>query len=333
MSNQTAIGLFSGAGGLDVGLEAAGFELKACVELEQVRCETLAQNRPQWTVLQADIRNISGDDLLSHSECEQIDLIAAGPPCQPFSKSAYWQTEGKVIDAVRSQLIFEPVRIAREMDAKAVIIENVPGLCYHHARPILDELLANLSEAGYYTTWGVIDAASYGVPQHRKRLLVFGMRDRLPTLPRATHEAGGYVTAGQALGNLEENPISTQEQVNGKYGELLRYIPPGQNYIYLTERGEGDSIFRYRSKYWNFLLKLSPERPSWTVASDVGMYTGPFHWDSRRLSIPELKRLQTIPDDWAISGGYRTVRKQIGDALPPLFAQRVGEHAIKQLRG
>jgi DNA (cytosine-5)-methyltransferase 1 len=283
--------------------------------------------------LQADVRNMSGCDLLAHSECEQIDLIAAGPPCQPFSKSAYWQTEGKVIDSVRSKLIFEPARIARETDANAVIIENVPGLCYRHARPILDELLANLSEAGYYTTWSIIDAASYGVPQHRKRLLVFGMRDRQPTLPRAIHKAGGYVTAGQALGNLEGKAISDQEQVNGKYGDLLRCIPPGQNYIYLTERGDGDPIFRYRSKYWNFLLKLSPERPSWTIASDVGMYTGPFHWDSRRLSIPELKRLQTIPDDWAFSGGYRTVRKQIGDAVPPLFAQRLGEHVMKQLGG
>ncbi len=333
MGKPTSIGLFSGAGGLDVGLEAAGFEVTAAVELDRIRCETLALNRPKWKITQSDIRALSGNDLLAASQWEQIDLVAAGPPCQPFSKSAYWQTEGKVTDTVRSQLIFEPVRIARETGARAVIIENVPGLCYRHARPVLDELLAILSAADYRTVWGVVDAADYGVPQHRKRLLVLGMRDAQPALPPPTHSAGDYVTAGQAIGDFEEDLGCTQEQVRGKYGDLLRCIPPGQNYIHLTERGGGDPIFKYRSKYWNFLLKLSPERPSWTIAADVGMYTGPFHWSSRRLRISELKRLQTIPDDWHFCGGYRNVRKQIGDAVPALFAQRLGEQVIRQLGG
>jgi len=333
MSNPTAIGLFSGAGGLDLGLEAAGFEITAAVELDQIRCETLTRNRPRWNVTKADTKKLSARELRAASECEHIDLVAAGPPCQPFSKSAYWQTEGKVTDTARSQLIFEPVRIAREIGAKAVIIENVPGLCYRHARPILDALLASLSAADYRTAWGVVDAADYGVPQHRKRLLVLGMKDTQPALPPPTHDAADYVTAGQAIGDFEEDSSCTNKQVRGKYGDLLRCIPPGQNYIYLTERGGGDPIFKYRSKYWNFLLKLSPERPSWTIAADVGMYTGPFHWSSRRLRISELKRLQTIPDDWHFVGGYYNVRKQIGDAVPALFAQRLGEQVIRQLGG
>lgn len=333
MSAPKALGLFSGAGGLDLGLEAAGFKMTACVELDHVRCETLAQNRPDWNIAQADITKLSGRELLAVSECDEIDLVAAGPPCQPFSKSAYWQTEGKVRDTVRSQLIFEPVRVAREIGARAIVIENVPGLCYKNAKHIFEELLAKLSAAGYQTTWGVVDAADYGVPQNRKRLLVMGLQDAQPTLPTPTHSFENYVTAGQAIGDLVTEAWCDQEQVNGKYGWLLRSIPPGQNYIHLTKKGGGEPIFKYRSKYWNFLLKLSPERPSWTIASDVGMYTGPFHWDNRRLRIPELQRLQTIPDGWVFSAGYRTVRKQIGDAVPPLFAQRVGEQVKQQLAG
>lgn len=334
MSKLTAVGLFSGAGGLDIGLEAAGFEMTAEVELDHIRCETLAQNRPKWNVIQSDIRMLSGSDLLAASQYEQIDLVAAGPPCQPFSKSAYWQTAGKVTDAIRSLLIFEPVRMAEEVDARSVLIENVPGLCYKHARPIFNQLLARLSLAHYNTTWGIIDAADYGVPQHRKRLVIIGMRDSEPTLPSSTHQnSENHVTVGEAICDLEEDEGCDQEQVKGKYGHLLRAIPPGQNYIYLTERGNGDPIFKYRSKYWNFLLKLTPERPSWTIAADVGMYTGPFHWSNRRLRVPELKRLQTIPDEWKFNSGYYNVRKQIGDAVPTLFAQRLGEQVIKQLGG
>ena len=129
MSNPTAIGLFSGAGGLDLGLEAAGFEITAAVELDQIRCETLTRNRPRWNVTKADTKKLSARELRAASECEHIDLVAAGPPCQPFSKSAYWQTEGKVTDTARSQTIFERVRIAREIGVRQVIIENVPGLC------------------------------------------------------------------------------------------------------------------------------------------------------------------------------------------------------------
>lgn len=102
-----------------------------------MRCKTLGLNRKGCPVLCEDVRAISGEDIKSASFIDEIDLVAAGPPCQPFSKLAYWVTEGKVKDVNKANLIFEPVRLAMELNARAVLIENVPGLCYKHARPLL----------------------------------------------------------------------------------------------------------------------------------------------------------------------------------------------------
>ena len=334
MTQAAAIGLFSGAGGLDLGLENAGFHLAASVEIDETRCQTLLKNRPRWRVIQSDIRDLSGDEKAPLTNCGDVTLVAGGPPCQPFSKSVYWQTAGKIRDKDRSQLIFEPLKIAEQVDAEAILIENVPGLCYKNARPHLERLLRQFKKSGYKANWGVIDAADYGVPQNRKRLLILGMKDAKPLLPHPTHgERRDHITAGNAIENLENGHVEECEKVNGKYGELLKKIPPGRNYIHLTERGDGEPIFNYRSKYWSFLLKLSPERPSWTIASRLGTYTGPFHWDNRRLRVSELKRLQAIPDSWTFSGSERATRIQVGDAMPPLLAQRVGEQILRQLRG
>jgi DNA (cytosine-5)-methyltransferase 1 len=331
MSKLNAVSLFSGAGGLDIGLEESGFRLGASVELDPMRCKTLRANREAWTVLHRDIRTISGEDILKSANLDEVDLVAAGPPCQPFSKSAYWVTEGKVIDIERSQLIFEPVRIADELGARAVIIENVPGLSYKFARPLLELLLKNLSNSGYDSICAIVDAAEYGVPQHRKRLIVIGMRDKKPRLPSPTNTSSDCMTAGDAIEDLDDGIVAAKEIMKGKHGDLLQLIPPGQNYIFLTERGCGTSYFKYRSRYWSFLLKLSPDLPSWTIPAQAGPYTGPFHGRNRKLRIPELMRLQAFPDEWIFCGSEISIRRQIGDAVPPLLAKRLGEEIIKQL--
>lgn len=331
MSKPAVVGLFSGSGGLDIGLERSGFRIGASIEIDPMRCRTLKANRASWTVICNDTRPITGKDIKSATSLDEVDLIAAGPPCQPFSKSAYWVTEGKVRDTERARLIFEPARLAGELGARAVLIENVPGLCYKYARPLLDLLLKKLESIGYSTAWAVVNAADYGVPQLRRRLIVVGMRDSIPRIAQPTVVDGYHMTAGEAIGDLDNGCVDASEVIRGKHGRLLHLIPPGQNYIYLTERGGGVPHFRYRSRYWSFLLKLSPDLPSWTISAQAGPNTGPFHWRSRKLRISELKRLQTFPDDWIFCGSDAKVRRQIGDAVPPLLAQRLGEEIIKQL--
>lgn len=182
----------------------------------------------------------------------------------------------------------------------------------------------------------VLNAADYGVPQARPRLFIVGSRkrDRLPGLPEPTHHGqwerrqteGGphtHVTTGQALAGLVTQP-EPEEVVRGRWGHLLPDIPPGDNYLHYTaQRGHPNPIFEWRSRYWSFLLKLDPERPAPTIQAQPGPNVGPFHWENRRLRVPELRRLFTFPDDYAFVGRRGSVQSQIGNSVPPLLAQQV----------
>ncbi|MGH9063441.1 MAG: DNA cytosine methyltransferase [Acidimicrobiales bacterium] len=176
----------------------------------------------------------------------------------------------------------------------------------------------------------MLNAAHHGVPQLRPRLFVVGVPkgSSLPTLAEPSH--GGpwerrltgtadqpHVTAGEALADLATAP-EPEEVVRGKWGHLLPAIPPGDNYLFLTERrGHPDPVFTWRSRYWSFLLKLDPARPSPTVQAQPGPNVRPFHWDSRRLRVPELKRLFTFPDDFALVGSRPRCRPRSATRCRP----------------
>lgn len=184
----------------------------------------------------------------------------------------------------------------------------------------------------------MLNAADHGVPQARPRLFVVGCRKRekLPELPEPTHHGewerrkvvGGplpHMTTGEALDGLITEP-EPEEVVRGRWGHLLPEIPPGQNYLHFTEeRGHPSPIFEWRSRYWSFLLKLDPAKPSATIQAHPGPNVGPFHWDGRRLRVGELRRLFTFPDDFSFAGRRASVQAQVGNSVPPLLARRVAE--------
>ncbi len=118
----------------------------------------------------------------------------------------------------------------------------------------------------------------------------------------------------------------------GTYAEALREVPPGDNYLFWTaHRGHSAPRFTWRSRYWNFLLKLHPERPSPTVQGQPGPWVGPFHWDSRRLRVAEVKRLMTFPDDFEVHGSRREQQLQLGNAVPPVLGQVVAARLADEL--
>lgn len=139
------------------------------------------------------------------------------------------------------------------------------------------------------------------------------------------------MTAWDAIGDLDDEGPG-ELALTGKWAALLPSIPEGRNYLWHTERGGGVPLFGYRTRYWNFLLKLSKRRPSWTIQAQPGPSTGPFHWRSRRLSLRELCRLQTIPDDIMIAGSLAEARRQVGNAVPCALAyalaQALGRHFL-----
>jgi DNA (cytosine-5)-methyltransferase 1 len=296
-------------------------------------------------VLRRDIRQVSTSEILRAaglSADQRPDLLVGGPPCIAFSKSGFWldyKREGKDPAA---GLLQAYTRVLAESRPRGFLLENVYALTFRNraGRPAFDRLLAEISAAGYSFRWGVLNAANFGVPQLRPRVFVIGVAKgdgtALPELPEPTHggqwERGHighttqpHLTSGEALAGLMTEP-EPGEVVNGQWGHLLPDIPPGDNYLFYTaKRGHPEPVFRWRSRYWNFLLKLNPDRPAPTIQAQPGPNVGPFHWENRRLRVAELKRLFTFPDDFAFVGSRRSVQAQIGNAVPPLLARRVAE--------
>ena len=139
-----------------------------------------------------------------------------------------------------------------------------------------------------------------------------------------------YRTAWDALGDLPE-PESDGLKVGGKWGDLLPSIPEGENYLWHTERGGGQPLFGWRTRYWSFLLKLSKRLPSWTVQAQPGAAIGPFHWNNRKLTFEELCRIQTFPDGLVIDCGRTEMQRMLGNAVPSLIAEVFAREIRRQL--
>jgi DNA (cytosine-5)-methyltransferase 1 len=126
-------------------------------------------------------------------------------------------------------------------------------------------------------------------------------------------------------------PEDENMQAGSKHKDLLKLIPPGDNYLYFTaERGYPEPIFKWRSRYWSFLLKLSQDRPSWTIQASFSNNMGPFHWKNRFLRINEIKRIQTFDDDYEFCGDYRDQWRQVGNAVPVKMANIVANEIMSQ---
>ena len=356
----TAISLFSGAGGLDLGVEQAGFRTTVAVEWDDDAADTMEKNAPVFfsglrEVLRADLyplatgtsQGVSTADILTaggFSSRARPDLLVGGPPCTAFSKSGFWLDWKRDGADPAASLLQAYTQVLAEARPRWFILENVYALTFRNkaSRPAFARLLAEIEAAGYSHRWKVLNAADYGVPQLRPRLFIVGSQEGqpIPDLPLPSHHGqwerrhtdGGplpHVTAGKALAGLVTVP-ERSETVRGKWGHLLPEIPPGDNYLHFTDRrGHPDPLFEWRSRYWSFLLKLDPNRPSPTIQAQPGPNVGPFHWENRRLRVPELRRLFTFPDDFAFVGKRTSVQSQLGNAVPPLLARRVTEAIVE----
>ena len=185
------------------------------------------------------------------------------------------------------------------------------------------------------------DNGDYGVPQIRERAFVIGSLNSIPKKPQETHtkdnskkqyDLPNWVAVGSAIADLPSNGQSDipGHFAGGQHNDLLKIVPPGDNYLFFTEkRGHPSPKFRWRSRYWSFLLKLSPDLPSWTIQARRSNNMGPFHWDSRILTIEEVKRIQTFPDDWELCGNVESQWRQVGNAVPCRLAKVIANAMIE----
>lgn len=353
VSAGTVLSLFTGAGGLDFGLQTAGFEIVLCVEKDQSARETLLRQPDPWRLAQrADIHDYGPRALLEEAGIEprELTVLSAGPPCQPFSKAAYWRRGGPTgLADPRASTILEFLRLVDAAQPNVVLMENVGGTAFREGGEGWQLVRSSLREVNH--RHGVhyrphllrLNSAHYGVPQARERAFIVAHRGgRTFTPPPRTHfpasEPGAsedgvvsHRTAWDAIGDLDRGDWSDDLVPRGKWAALLPSVPEGKNYLWHTPRAEGEPLFGWRTRYWSFLLKLAKDRPSWTIPANPGPATGPFHWRNRFLSVRELCRLQTFPDSYRVSGSRKVAQRQVGNAVPPAMGELLGLEIRRQL--
>lgn len=343
--------LFSGCGGLDLGFRNAGFQVVLGVDNDHFSAVSHRRNFPEGEFFEGSVADFSAEaaeDLVGSEVLEDVDLLVGGPPCPPFSKSRFYRTEKPraMNDPVGEVTITGYLETLRWLRPRAFLLENVAGMAFKVHRETLDHILETASALGYECTYKVLNAADFGVPQIRQRFFIVGTRAGIDfEWPEPTHHEPGRIslddtiewrTAGAAISDLdtEENANDAGHVAGGKHRDLLEQIPPGDNYLFLTaKRGHPNPQFEWRKRYWSFLLKLSPDMPSWTIQARRSNNMGPLHWRNRILRIEEVKRLQSFPDDWHLAGKIEQQWRQVGNAVPPLLAEALGKELARSLSG
>lgn len=320
------LSLFSGAGGLDIGFHDLGFDIIESVEIEEKFAETLKMNSGKGKKFEnskvncIDIRNYDAENIGS------IDFIIGGPPCQTFSAAGRRASGVLGTTDARGVLFREYVRLLTQLQPKGFLFENVYGIIGAQSGKAWEEIKKSFQNVGYKLHYMILDAADYGVPQHRERLIIVGLKTGKFNFPRPTHGPDScgipFYNAGTAVKGLSLTNEESKTGITGRFGALINDIPPGLNYsFYTSEMGHPNPIFAWRSKFSDFMYKADPYEPVRTIKAQGGQYTGPLHWDSRYFACSELKRLQTFPDDYQINGSRLVAIHQIGNSVPPQLAR------------
>ncbi len=299
----TSVEICSGAGGQALGLEQAGFEHRALVEIDAACVATLRANRPQWNVIHGDLHNFSGRSY------KGVDLLAGGVPCPPFSHA------GKQLGTDDERNLFpEAIRLVKEIRPRAVMLENVRGLLdavFEDYRLYISGVVAKL---GYRTDWKLLNASDYGVPQLRPRVIFAALRNDVTGVfswPQPLQRKA--LTVGETLSDLMaahgwRGVKAWRERAN----EIAPTLVGGSK-----KHGGPDLGPTRAKKAWAAIgvdgLGLANEAP----ASDfVGM---------PRLTVRMAARIQGFPDVWEFSGGKTAAYRQVGNAFPPPVARVVAE--------
>lgn len=357
-NNLTAISLFSGAGGMDIGVQQAGFTILSCLELDKNCCETLRENISRegrkTVVYEGDIKAVTPEQLLDDLGYNpgEVDLLFGGPPCQAFSQIGKQQS---LLDE-RGLLLFQMVRYARVIQPRAIMIEQVKGLL--NAKDlsgkrggVFEQFIKELEELDYVPKWRVMLAADYGVPQLRER--VFIVATKKPNgfqFPNPTHAKQSaamdlfsfnlppYVTVGEAINDLGEPVVKTDTSIipdDSHYDvtprrdrERIHGVPEGKNLSSQTHLPK-EQIGGLTKKDTTKFLRLDRNKPSNTLRGGEIF----FHPTADRYLTPrEYMRIHGYPDTYVLRGPIRgrtgTVKdldqhRQVGNSVPPPLAKAI----------
>lgn len=342
ISNAVALSLFAGIGGFEVGMAPSGFSFVKTLEWDEKCCITLNQNRNYTGATEENVQPI---DITKTEACDfyagEVDYIVGGPPCQSFSAAGRRAGGVSGTSDTRGTLFWYYCQYVDHFKPKAFVFENVRGILSSKKGEDFKIICASFEEVGYNLYWRLLNAADFGVPQQRERVFLVGIRKDLNIefhFPRPTYGPDSpnkkeYMSVRQAIKDLEDES-EIVPPYGGKYGHLIPDIPPGENYRFYTEEmGHPEPLFAWRSKFSNFLYKMSPDDICRTIIAYQGRYDGPFHWKNRKCTVDELKRMQGFPKDYVIPHNYTEGVKQIGNSVCPPVAYQIGKALRYQIEG
>jgi len=325
---MSLISVFSGGGGLDIGLKYAGFNLLHASDLHEEHCLTLRHNFPEALSEPVDICNLKWSDIRKKIKVKSVDLIAGGPPCQAFSILG----QRNSFEDPRGALVLRYAEFINKVKPKAFLLENVPGLMTVNKGADWKRLLDYLEDhTGYNLHYDVLNAVDYGVPQIRKRVFIVGFKNKVDfNFPKPTHRdpsrPESLFEAGMPIWNTSASAL---EFVDGLPNHRIRIHGDRVRNRYLKVPQGG----RDRTDHTD---RIHPERPSGTVL--VGSQAGggrPFihPFEPRHITIREAARLQSFPDWYEFQGPETWQFRAVGNAVPPLLAKMVGLEIRKALGG
>ncbi len=361
-NRPTVLSLFSGALGLDLGLERAGFQVRVAVECNRFAADTIRRNRPDIHLIPERLEDVSTDRILAAAGLAPGEpaVVTGGPSCQAFSTAGHRRSIGDP----RGEMFHTFLRVVREARPRFFVMENVRGVlsaAVRH-RPLKDRgpghpplapeeelgsafavILGELGMTGYHVVFAVVNAADFGVPQKRERVLFVGSRDGEPVnIPARTHArdgAGGlppWVTLKEALARLDD-PEPAFSELSPTKRRFVARIPAGGNWRdlppHLQRKALGGAFVSWGGRV-GFFRRLAWDRPAPALTtrpdSKATMLCHPD--ELRPLSVKEFARLQQFPDDWWFAGGVPQQYSQVGNAVPLGLGEAVGRELRLAMR-
>ncbi|MEE9193693.1 MAG: DNA cytosine methyltransferase [Thermodesulfobacteriota bacterium] len=319
------VSLFAGCGGMDLGFIKEGFHISWANDNNKWACKTYKENFGH----EINSGDIEAVDLTT---IPKADIVLGGFPCQDFS--VIWKRGG--ISTDRGNLYQYLVKTVDTINPKIFIAENVKGLLSANGRDAINRIKDDFSicgEHGYNTDIHLVNFADYGTPQLRERVLIVGVRSDLGLkfkLPDKTHNPSSYVTSKQALKGVEKAKYNNQHHnIAEKTKIMLELIPPGGNFSNIPK----NSQYYVKGMISHVYRRLHPDKPATTIIAGGGGGTWGYHYsEPRALTNRERARLFGFPDDFIFYGSITEVRRQIGNAVPPVGIQPIAKqikHIIK----